>query len=127
MCENLRKITVCALNLQKMAPEIEVQTISFEVTFSFNAFRQVRGNLGKFRRNLGKNASFFGGHFLWSFFRTNLGKFGQKILRTFKNLPAPTPMVKDIARNDGNNIKLVKRPNPPKCDKKKNPLVEAAG
>jgi len=39
MCENLRKIAAYAVILQKMAPKIEVQTISFEVTFSFNAFR----------------------------------------------------------------------------------------
>jgi len=58
------------------------------------------------------------------------GKFGEiwvKILRTLKNLPAPTPMVKDIARHDSNNIKLEKRLHPPKCDKKKNPQVGAVG
>ena len=112
---------------KKWHPKSKCRRFLLRSRFHLMLFGQVRGNLGKFRRNLGKNVSFFGGHFLWSFFRTNLGKFGQKILRTFKNLPAPTPMVKDIARNDGNNIKLVKRPNPPKCDKKKNPLVEAAG
>ena len=75
-------------------------------------FGQVRGDLGKFRRNLGKKVAwsvlwfqkmhrtwkemqsfFFGGHFLWSF----SGKFGEiwaKILRTPKNSPAPTPMSK---------------------------------
>ena len=58
-------------------------------------FGQVRGNLGKFGENLGKNGAwsaliwknapnvkrnavvFFGGHFLWSIFRARLGNLGK--------------------------------------------------
>jgi len=42
-----------------------------------------------------KKSFLFGGHFLWSFFGQVWGIWA-KILRTPKNLPAPTPMRKTL-------------------------------
>ena len=93
----------------KMAPESKLQTLLFlEVMFLQFFFGQVRGNLGKLGWNLGKpgawsaliwknapkmewNAVIFWGHSLQNFFWQVSGNLG-KILRTPKNLPAPTPM-----------------------------------
>jgi len=60
--------------------------------FYFALFGQVRGDLGKFNNGAWivlwfkqmhptweeMQCYFFGGHFLWSFFRASLGKFGRK-------------------------------------------------
>jgi len=64
--------------------------------FHLVLYGQVRGNLGKFGGNLGKNGAWsaliwknvpnmkrnavvcFGGHFLWRIFRASLEEFGQK-------------------------------------------------
>jgi len=57
MCENLRKIAVCTLMLQKMAPRIKALTIFLRTGFYLAFFRQVKGNMGTFMGNLGKNPS----------------------------------------------------------------------
>jgi len=88
------------------APKFKVQTFFLEVRFLFRSF--LLGKLGKIWAKMvlqvclylkkcaqheKKCSHFFGGHFLWSFFLGTFGKIWAKILRTTKNLPAPTPMV----------------------------------
>jgi len=88
----------------KMAPKIKVQTLFLKVMFCYlSIFGQVRGNLGNngaSRALIWKNAPNTKWNEVVSFWRSFSleyfsGKFGEiwvKILRTPKNLPAPTPM-----------------------------------
>jgi len=58
MCENFRKIALRALILQKWRPKSKSRCFFFlEVIFLQLFFGQVRGNLGKFGGNLGKNGA----------------------------------------------------------------------
>ena len=94
--------------IYKNGTQIQSADFFFKVMF----FVQVRENLGRFGWNLGRNGTwsaliwknapnmkwnavvffiFFGSHF-FGIFSGNFGAIWAKILRTPKNLPAPTPM-----------------------------------
>jgi len=103
MYENLRKIALCVVILQKWRRKSKCRRSFFlEVMFLQFFFGQVRGNLGKngawnalIWKNAPKmewNAVLFLVLFSLEFFLGNLGN----ILRSPKNLPAPTSMFKAI-------------------------------
>jgi len=82
MCENLRKIAVCALISQKW--RLNSKCILFwEVMFLLYRFRASWGNLSKFGGNLGKNGAWNAliwknAPILWSFVHASSRIFGQK-------------------------------------------------
>jgi len=108
MCENLRKFAVCALILQRWHPESKCRRFSTggHVFWSFLFFsgrlgeiwaKMVLGmllNLRKCAQHEQKCSRFFGGRSfsLREFFSGKFGEIWAKILRTPKNLPAPTRM-----------------------------------
>jgi len=108
ICVNLSKIAVRALILRKWHPKIFLLFIFWKSCINLVIFGQLKGNLGKFWWNLdkngAKNASIWkqcvqwnAVVFLWRSFSLDCfsGKFVEiwaKILRTTKNLIAPTPM-----------------------------------
>ena len=92
ICENVRKIAVCVcFDFTKMAPKIKVQTFfSFgghvfilffsgklgEIWASSTMVLELCFDLNKCTQHEKICSGFSGGHFLWSFFRASLGKFG---------------------------------------------------
>ena len=98
-------LALISQNLQKWPPKIKVPPFfSWRSCYYFVLFGEVRGNLGK--GNFGKNGAWSA--LVWKnapsmkrnavvffeviFFSGKLGEIWAKILRTPKNLPAPTPM-----------------------------------
>jgi len=93
MCETVRKIAVCPWILQKWHPKSRCRCfLSFtgqvfvlffsgklvEIWASSTMVLELCFDLNKHTQHEKKCSRFFGGHFLWSFFRASLGKFGQK-------------------------------------------------
>jgi len=119
MCENLHKIALCALILQKWHPKSKC---FFGGHYFFVFFGQVRGNLaqawGKFGQKLclkcfdlkkcGQNEmqSFFWRSFSVEFFSGKYGEIWAKILRTPKNLPSPTPMILMLRRMNSALVRI---------------------
>jgi len=101
MCENLRKITICALILQKWHPQLRCRRFWFFEGYVF------LGNLGKFGGTLGKNGAwcaliwktaptFFWEHFPWSFFRASLQPRKFACSYTHENLVYSIALCKNI-------------------------------